>query len=374
MNGGHGGNIYQAARRLNCRPEDIIDMSSNMNPLGPPPGLLEFLKNRLDLITRLPEVDSRRAIAAFAEYLQIDPACVLAGNGTTQFIYDIPAVLETQRALVVAPTYSDYAHACQLQRVACRTLTSEEANSFRLELDVLCGHLADVDTVFLCNPNNPTGCLIPGEEIHQLCRSHPQIRFVVDESYLPFVPQAEGHSMAGCRLENVVVLASVSKIFKIPGLRVGFMISTPEIIQRFVRHLPPWSMNSLAQLTAEFLATHRRSVERFVRSSRQYFERRRAQFSELLKTVPQIKLYAGRTPFVLMQLPETLSAGLIQNQLDSRRILVRNCANFTGLSERFIRAALQSPRINRLLAEMLIAAVDEAPARQRPGSRRQLAI
>jgi threonine-phosphate decarboxylase len=353
---------------MDCRPADIIDMSSNMNPLGPPPGLLEFLKEHLDVITRLPEVDSCRAITAFAATMQIDPTGLLAGNGTTQFIYSIPAVLESERALILAPTYSDYADACKLHHVACHTLVTEESMDFQPDLDSVAGHLSGVDTVFLCNPNNPTGRLIPGQELQQLCRSHPEVRFIVDESYLPFVSQHERHSLVNARLANVVVLASVSKIFRIPGLRVGFVIGTPAMMDRFRRHLPPWSMNSLAQVTVEFVATHGRATESFVNKSQQYFELRRAQFADLLKTVPQIRLVSGRTPFVLMKLPEALSADAIQNRLDSQRILVRNCANFSGLSERFIRVSLKSARINRMLANLLIAAACADTGRQQPAT------
>ncbi|MGD8262442.1 MAG: aminotransferase class I/II-fold pyridoxal phosphate-dependent enzyme, partial [Desulfobacterales bacterium] len=117
MIGGHGGNIYDMARRLGCLTTDIIDMSSNMNPLGPPPGLLDYLAdNILTATTQLPEVDSSEMTENFAAYLGVDAHRLLAGNGTTQFIYSIPRVLETRKALIVGPTYSDYVDACNLSR------------------------------------------------------------------------------------------------------------------------------------------------------------------------------------------------------------------------------------------------------------------
>jgi len=114
---GHGGNIYDVARRLGCKPFEIIDMSSNVNPIGPPPGLKEHLKEKLDLITALPEVDAKEISTTFANRYGLDPECVLAGNGTTQFIYTIPQVLGTRKALIIGPTYSDYADACTMHKV-----------------------------------------------------------------------------------------------------------------------------------------------------------------------------------------------------------------------------------------------------------------
>ena len=90
---GHGGNRIELARRLGCSPGEIIDMSSNINPLGPPPGLIKYLKDNIDGIGKFPEVDSREITVQFADQCRIDPDRVLAGNGTTQFIYALPQAL-----------------------------------------------------------------------------------------------------------------------------------------------------------------------------------------------------------------------------------------------------------------------------------------
>ena len=87
---GHGGNIFEVAQRLGCAPTDIYDMSSNVNPLGPPPGLVTSLIENIHTINALPEVDAGKAVRAFADRYDVDPDLVLAGNGTTQFIYSIP--------------------------------------------------------------------------------------------------------------------------------------------------------------------------------------------------------------------------------------------------------------------------------------------
>ena len=114
---GHGGNIYDLARRLGCAPAEIVDMSSNVNPLGPPPGLQAYLRDNLHVITALPEVDSNSLVRSFAERYDIDSKLVLAGNGSTQFIYSIPQALESKRALILGPTYADYADACRMHHI-----------------------------------------------------------------------------------------------------------------------------------------------------------------------------------------------------------------------------------------------------------------
>ena len=131
---GHGGNIYEAARRLGCKPFEIIDMSSNVNPLGPPSGLTEYLKENIDYITALPEVDSKEISSKFANRYGLDPEYVLAGSGTTQFIYTIPQVLGTRKALILGPGYSDYADACIMHNVDFDYTIARESLLFQADI------------------------------------------------------------------------------------------------------------------------------------------------------------------------------------------------------------------------------------------------
>ena len=111
---GHGGNVAALAAQLGCRPEAIVDMSSNINPLGSLPGLIDHLRGRIECIRRLPEVDAAGAVRGLADLLGIDPARVLAGGGTTQFIYAACAALSARHPLILGPTYADYADGCRV--------------------------------------------------------------------------------------------------------------------------------------------------------------------------------------------------------------------------------------------------------------------
>lgn len=355
MTFGHGGNILAAARQMKCSPSELVDMSSNINPLGPPPDLIDFLKANLETVTRLPEVDGEQTAAHFANYLGLNADRVLPGNGTTQFIHAIPQVLQSKNVLIVGPTYSDYADACEGNRTRCKILLTRESESFIPGPERLLNSARFFDTVFICNPNNPTGVLMPNDRLHQLCSSCPRSIFIIDESYMPFVPGAKQQSMINSGLENVIVLLSISKIFGIPGLRIGFIIAAKTHIQKFRHALLPWSVNCLAQESVRFLSDHKGPIERFIQKSRTYLARQRAQFYNAFKASPGFTLYRSQTPFVLIRLPAPLRAEFVWERLAENRILVRNCANFKGLSDKFIRVSLKTPEANRLVAEKLIA-------------------
>jgi len=353
MIGGHGGNIYDLARRLGCSPADILDLSSNVNPLGPPPGLSDHLVRHMNSVSVLPEVDSQGIIRSYAECLGISPDRLIAGNGTTQFIYSIPAVLGMKRILIVGPTYSDYADACRLQGVAIEFFLCAGSDHFQPDLGRLEKAATGADAVFICNPNNPTGVLIPAPALKRLCLRNPQVRFIVDESYLPFVTEGELQSLARSGAENLLVLLSLSKIFRIPGLRVGFLVAAPATIQAFAGGMWPWSVNSLGQAAVRFLCEAGPALETFVAETRTYLGRERELFQERLSPIPGLQVFPSPTSFFLVLLPEGLSASAVGAALAEERILIRNCANFHGLSDRFIRISPKDPTANRRVAQRL---------------------
>ena len=371
MLGGHGGNIYEMARSLGCAPSEIIDMSSNVNPLGPPTGLVDFLKKNIDAVTCLPEVDSREITNHFARHFDLDPDRLLAGNGTTQFIYLIPHVLETRGALILGPTFADYADACRMHNVLPAMMMADESDDFRPGLSRLEQKIEGKDTVFICNPNNPTGSLIPNDELEWLCRSHPATNFIIDESYLPFVNLAEKVSMIHPGLANVVVLISISKIFKIPGLRIGFVVSCAETIKKFRRYLPPWSVNSLAQAVGRYLAAQETEIDLFIKKTKIFFEDQIKEFYQKFEHILEVKLLPSTTPFVLIKLPHFLSARHVCAQLAQDKILVRDCTNFNGLSDQFIRISLKTRKENRMVAEKLLTLIQSSKIQSQKSDKRQ---
>jgi len=354
---GHGGNIYELAQMLGCRPSEIVDMSSNMNPLGPPAGLIDFLKEHVDTINALPQVDAGGAVTAFAAKWGIERDQVLAGNGTTQFIYSIPRAIEIKKALIVGPTYADYADACMMHGVPYDFVLSKDTNEFQPDLSEISGRLKGFDTVFICNPNNPTGVLIPSEELVSLTRAYPNIRFIIDESYLPFVDGSEAASLIPRNLPNVIVLNSMSKIFRIPGLRIGFVVLSKKNVQLLNRFALPWSVNSLSQIAVAYLMKEDADMADFIKATKTFLKSQRQLLIKKFQNTSQIKFFPSTTSFMLAELFGGRTSDTVCAELIKHRILIRNWSNFKGLSDRFIRISLKTEEANRRLAEMLVEIV-----------------
>ncbi len=352
---GHGGNFHYWASVLGCPPDEIIDMSSNVNPLGPMDGLVAWLRNRMEVIGALPEADASEVIRRFGGRYDIDPARVLVGNGTTQFIYALPGILHCRKVLIFGPTYSDYADAFRLSGAALvYRLASQEAG-FCHCLDDLDAEERECDTVVICNPNNPTGNLIPRDALESFCRRNDQRTIVVDESYLPFSDAETTSTLLGSDLPNVIVLHSMSKIFRIPGLRIGFAISAnPQIIRRFRQAQQPWCVNALAHEAACFLLDPQCPTDAFIAETRRFFDSEKRTMMEILSQENGLRAFPSATSFLLIHLPDGLSASsVVEDTVRTHRILLRDCGNFYGLDSRFVRVSLKTSEANRLVARWL---------------------
>jgi len=354
---GHGGNIFDLARNIGCESSDITDMSSNVNPLGPPDGLVECLHDSLESITALPEVDADEITTAFSAKYGLSAEHVLAGNGTTQFIYSIPQALESKQALILGPTYADYEDACRMHNVRYSFLMAKESQKFCPDLNQVDKNIKNCDTVFICNPNNPTGVLIPGDRLESVARFHPDTNFVIDESYLPFVVGGEKESLINRQLANVIVLNSMSKIFRIPGLRIGFYISSTKLVKKMKHFATPWSVNSLGQAAVKFLMERQVQADEFVKKTRSFLKTEMDKFCQAIQKASELKPFPGATPFVLIKLPDGIRSDAVCEKLAQNRILIRNCANFAGLSDDIIRISLNKHNTNIRLAEQLISIV-----------------
>ena len=357
---GHGGNVAALAAQLGCRPEAIVDMSSNINPLGSLPGLIDHLRERMECISRLPEVEAAGAVRALAGLLDIDPDRVLAGGGTTQFIYAACAALAATHPLILGPTYADYADGCRVHDLEPDFCLADPTADFQPDLGRLHAAIPGHDLVFVCNPNNPTGRMLARADLEALCRAHPATVFVVDESYLPFAPDGDTETLTRCRLDNLVVPRSVPQMFGMPGLRAGFLVAEPNCLERFRRLMQPWCVNSLAQEAVLFLGARREAARAFIADTRACLGREGERFRARLAGCG-LTLYPSVTSYLLLRLPDGLTATTVCRRLAEQRFLIRNCANFHGLDEQFIRIALKDPASNAAVADHLRAAVLAGP-------------
>jgi len=354
--GTHGGDILSMAKRLGCGVGDLTDLSSNLTPLGMPPGLREALVERLPEISFLPESGSETLVHLFAGKYGCSPQQVLAGNGTTEFIYAVPESVQSRRALIVAPTYGDYQTASEWAGLTVDFFTLRADEDFVLDLNRLSARLTGGELVFLCNPNNPTGMVVPNRALMDFILAHPASEFLIDESYLPFVDEP---SLAGFPLPaNLFLLCSSSKIYGIPGLRLGFLVASEEKMARFAARRKPWGVNRMAQVAGEYLLTH---GDGYVQEVRDFIDRTRPGFVARLAALPGVRVVPGAANFILCRLDGPMTAAQLREGMLRQRIMIRDCGNFTGLDGHYFRVSLQEGGRNELCLVALAGILGEKP-------------
>lgn len=343
----HGGNIVGTAKKLGCRPADLIDLSSNLNPLGMPAVLRQILRDSIDEAGYLPEPGSETLRRLFAGHHHRSPEEVLVGSGTTEFIFSIPAALRLKEALIIEPTYSDYRLASNWAGLPVRSLSLRPEDNYRFDFDRVARALRGGEIVFICNPNNPTGVLAPNHELHGFIGAHPSSSFLVDESYLPFTREIS--LLDRPILPNLLVLSSYSKIYSIPGLRLGFLTASADHLARLAGLRKPWGVNRLAQIAGEFLVA---GGEEHRHKTLSHLEVQLPAVIEMLAGLPGVRTIPGSGNFILSRLQSRIPVSeLHQRLLQEYRIMVRDCGDFEGLPENYFRISIKADPDMRLFAE-----------------------
>jgi len=338
----HGGDILAVARSLGCSPAELDDMSSNLAPFGLAPGVMEALLARLDEIAYLPETGSESLCDCLGAKYGRPRQDFLAGNGTTEFIFGLPAGLRPRVGVVINPSYGDYRLACEWAGIEVEDFDLDPSEDFVLDLRRLAGILRGGELVFLCNPNNPTGALTPSRQLHEFIAGHQDSHFLVDEAYLPFTGEESLLDLEP--LNNLLVLQSYSKIFCIPGLRLGFLVGPSGLLTRLRERSKPWGVNRLAQVAGEYLCLQ---GDAYVAEMASFVSRERKSVAEKIAQLPGVTVVPGRANFLLGRLDGgRLGAGELRHQLLQRRFIIRNCANFTNLDERYFRLSLKDSATN----------------------------
>jgi len=347
----HGGNVFALARSLGIAPEELTDFSASINPLGPAPGVREALAASFDRLVHYPDRQAAELRCALAGLHGVDTSNIVVANGSTELIYLLPRILTGKRGLVVAPAFSEYARSLERAGWEVDHLILSPADGFALSLDRLAERLADgVDLLFLCNPANPTGAILPPavtEKVFELCRT-TRTFLVLDEAFMDF-REGESAKRIVCQTGGGVVLRSMTKFYAIPGLRLGYALGPAEVVGLLASLLEPWSVNTLAQAAGVASLADRNYRETTIRHCIEECDFLARGFSSL----PGLAPFPSAANYLLVELANGLSAPELRDALLKRRIIVRDCSNFVGLDKRFFRVAVRGRDDNsRLLAAL----------------------
>jgi histidinol-phosphate aminotransferase len=330
----HGGLNLAELRTLGLSPESVLDFSASINPLGPPPAALDAI-SRVNLAA-YPDSSCLELREALAERLGIGTERILAGNGSTELIHLIArAYLSTKdSAFIFSPTFGEYAAACYIQGVEPGYMLTSEADGFYwgLSENIKIIRAEHPKLVFLCNPNNPTGVYLNKETIQEISSAIGNSGLLVlDEAYVSFVEDA-WDSRPLLEMGNIVLLCSMTKDYALPGLRLGYMLARPDVIERVKMFQYSWSVNAAAQAAGIASLEHQEHLDKgreAVRAGKAY----------LIKELGGLGLVCAPSAANFLLVRVGNAASLRLKLLTRHRVCVRDCASF-GLPQ-YIRIGIR---------------------------------
>lgn len=349
--GGHGGDLTGAAKRFGIRPEEFCDFSSNINPLGPPEGLLEELKKHMDDdILHYPPPQARELRRMLSNSLNIDEERLLMGNGANELIHLFFLWKRPSRVIIPSPTFAEYERAARLAGSAVERFSLPLEKPFDLKL--LSERLRQNDLLVFCNPNNPTGTCYPRELLDNMvieaCEKGASV--LLDESFFTFTGRSLEDSLSHCDYPNLWVVTSLTKLWALPGLRLGYLTGHPQKMRALTQNGDPWRVNTLAQRAGIYCL----SQEDYLARSLELIQRERKFLMGELQKMDKVRVFRGEANFLLLRGEEDrFSSKRLFLDLAARAILIRNASNFSGLDERYFRIAVRSRSENeKLLREL----------------------
>lgn len=336
----HGGNVY--------RNSGMIDFSANINFLGMPDGIKQAALRGIEESFHYPEPESETLANAISDYYRLDNDKVVVGNGAAEVIFALASALKPQKALMVAPTFYEYEQAlntvnCAIERYYI--ITEEIKIDFLEKID----HKTDI--VFICNPNNPTGSLTSKELLLQILAKSESVNatLVVDESFLDFSEDCETLTMIHeiSKHSNLVVIKSFTKIFAMPGIRLGFALcGNNSLVAGMKERLQPWNVSLPAQY-AGIAAIKELTDMSFITATREAVKKERTYLLRELADMG-FTAYESAANFILLEGSTELG-----EFCKSRGVLIRDCSNFEGLGKGWFRIAVRSHEENERLIGIL---------------------
>lgn len=346
---GHGANVDNMAKKFGKNENDIIDFSSNVNPhiisdLG------KYVLEGLEKSRSYPDINYTNLRNNISDYIKVDSELIIPGNGATEIIYLLMKSIK-RRLAILNPTFSEYGRGAKLNNLEIIDFHLKEENNFSIDLDEIQKNMDKFDSLFICNPNNPNGKVKDLNELLDLMIENDKL-LIVDETFMEFVGEEERYSLIN-KIEqtpNLCILKAVTKFFGMPGLRLGYGVtSNKQIIKNIYEYKEPWTINSFAENLSNYLFKDKE----YINGSKDYYINERKFMLEELRKISRLKVYDTDTNFVLIKLDDDEANSLKLELFEKYNILIRDASNFIGLDKSYIRVAIKSHNDNKVLIESL---------------------
>lgn len=339
----HGGDVLSFRQYYGG---ELIDFSSNINPLGLPEGLKDELIDSLDKMTSYPDIKYRHLKSNIADYLKCEPSNIVVGNGAMEiinnFIYMFP------RIIILLPSFSEYEERALVYNKEIIRLKYEK--DFTIGLDSLKKVLKADDLLILGNPNNPTGLRIEKDTLLNLYDLiiKRQAYLLLDEAFYEFCPEDYDsiQIFKPNSFKRIGIIRAATKFFALPGIRLGYACVSKDMAKKYREIELPWSVNTLADKAGRYIF----NCKEYMEASKKYISKEREFLLKELKKIDGILPYPTHTNYILIKLLKWKEEFVFKFFL-TEGLLIRKCSSFNGLDDTYIRVAIKDRDSNLKLID-----------------------
>ncbi|WP_170885526.1 threonine-phosphate decarboxylase CobD [Bacillus alkalicellulosilyticus] len=341
----HGANPAHFLEALGLHgAENKIDFSVNTNPLGPPKFIEEEWSSFQRLVTHYPDPSSKRLKQKIASQNSIKSNQVIIGNGAAELIYLVTSLFQKKKVLLVEPTFSEYREASETFECQIESFFVQQSDGWLIDSEKLASRLQEVDLLFICNPNNPTGVMYKREVVTEIVAQAAMVgtTVVIDEAFYDFSIEQQSVATLVHTYSNCIIIRSLTKMYAIAGLRLGYAIASPSIIDALEKRQHPWNVNGLALVIGE-----RCLLEYdFVRTTVQYVAKERKRCTEFLINEGYDISPSAVNYYLLKESGEEKDLQPFMTFLIERGIIPRHTYYFSSLDGKYLRLAVKTKEEN----------------------------
>jgi L-threonine-O-3-phosphate decarboxylase len=343
----HGGNLDELSRNFKLNKENLIDFSANINPLGINKRVKDAIINALEEVERYPDITYFNLKSGISDFEGVSYEDLVLGNGAAEVIFNLVRAIKPKKVLIPAPTFGEYEEAVLSIKSSIEYYYLKEDNNWIIDEDIINYINDDIDMVFICNPNNPTGILTDKEVIINIAKKALSTNTIlaIDESFLDFLRNGESYSAINLLKEynNVFIIKSMTKLFAIPGIRIGYGIcKNKNIIRQMELVSVPWNINILAEKAALEALNDKEYIDKTI----SYIEEEKNYLYKELSKFNNMKVFNPSVNFIMFKINNNIDLKL---ELIKEDIIIRSCNNYIGLDDRYYRIAVRTREENNKL-------------------------
>ncbi|CAG7840885.1 pyridoxal phosphate-dependent aminotransferase [Clostridium haemolyticum] len=345
----HGGDIYSIKN-------NVLDFSSNINPLGVPESFKKALTENINDFIRYPDIKYTELKNTIKDYIGIDDIDkIVQGNGAVEIIYKAIGAVKCNKVYIVSPTFSEYRRAVELNNLECEEIDVFDEEYSSIDIEKLLNKVQENSLVIVCNPNNPTGSLIKREVMIELVEKLKDIKssLIIDEAFIEFTPNSDENSMIPLVLNynNLIIVRAATKFFGMPGIRLGYGVTENiEYMNNIKEKLEPWNINTAAVIAGN---TVFKDTE-YIKKSKEWIAKEREFLYGELNKFQELKIYKSNANFHLLKINKSsINAYKLKDMLVKEGILIRVPKGFYNLSDLHFRLAIKDRTSNEILISKL---------------------